>query len=74
MNERVCRCGGLRFQYVGVQSFPIPPYFLRLYNCLDCLTTIAEKIPKGELGAKGAVLETIVEEKDPQRIVSHLLD
>lgn len=36
-----CRCGNFTFYFIGVQTFPFEPFFMNLYNCYECNTTVS---------------------------------
>jgi hypothetical protein len=58
---RTCVCGGKKFVFIGVQTIPRQPYFLKLYNCLQCKTTVSKMVvPKDHVPTK-AVHESVMD-------------
>ena len=45
--ENPCRCGHNEFTFIGVQhGSPSTNYFLNLFNCGNCQTTVGQKVLK----------------------------
>lgn len=41
---RTCKCGGKKYVFIGCQMVPRAPFFLKLYNCLQCKTTVSKRV------------------------------
>lgn len=44
MKDRICNCGGTKFTFIGIQPCRHERFFLKLYNCLKCHTTVSKKV------------------------------
>jgi hypothetical protein len=41
--DRVCSCGGVKFNFIGIQVVTGKTCFWKLYNCMNCHTTLAQR-------------------------------
>jgi hypothetical protein len=58
---RTCKCGGKKYVFIGVQTVPLQPFFLKLYNCLQCKTTVSKMVRSKDHVPTKAVHESVMD-------------